>query len=170
MQFIASYSRLQDNIRWLYSYWTSNNPVSAPLVTLNQRYGSIFDADHPVIVLEVARLTHSSAKLQNFTSAYMKAKSHRDFVCHAMFLNPMQHRGEMSFGMPHYHGDSRVRRLDGGQRGAARITDATLARRELEIAWMLEQVQWIMREAGWRGGPGSVPDPESRPPAAPRRH
>ena len=95
----------------------------------------------------------STANLDAFKGTFSLVKAVRDHLTHAMFIDLVGTDETPSFGIPHYHDEPRVWRLEGQ---VSKVDDRILGRRELDLLWLLEVMEWLARESGFDLGPGTL--------------
>ncbi len=168
LRYMAAFTRLQDNAGWFLRGWIDARPDEAAAVDVavadlrRLRDSSIKD-----FVRIAARSVVPHTDMTNFAGTFARVKDVRDHIAHAMFLNLTLEVGVPSFGVPYYHDESRVARLENRR---SSLDDALLTKRERELLWLLEVVEWLAQEAGYRMGPGTLNRVVQTPPrAAPRR-
>ena len=166
LRYLAAFTRLNDNAGWFLRGWIDHRPESAAAnsftVSELRRLG---DERMVSLVRAAASDLQSGVILDEFKGTFSKVKAVRDHLAHAMFTNLMDSEGTPSFGIPYYHGEARVRRLESQ---VSSVDDRILGRREPELLWLLEIVEWLAQENNFRMGPGSlnreIPEaPRARP-------
>jgi hypothetical protein len=127
---------------------------------------AITDERRPRYLMRVARDNNSAADMSNFVATYNRVRDLRNHVAHAMYFNQMDEGGNLAFGVPHYAGDARIKRLENQ---SSSVNDATLNNRERDLRWLMEVVEWVAKESATSTGPGGLNrTPKSVPPRSSR--
>lgn len=164
LRYFAAYTRLNDNAGWFLRGWYDDRPDAAGERFELAELGRLGDDRMVKLVRWAAADLGTAADMSAFKSTFKKVKTVRDHLAHAMFINLLESGSTPSFGVPYYYGNVRVERLEDRR---SSVSDRILVNRERELLWLLEVVEWLAQEFGYRMGPGSLNREMTQPEATP---
>ena len=167
LRFMASHARLQDNIDWVVRGWARIPADERSRILEDALFSSpMTDRRRPQLFISVIRDSNSDFDSRNFVATFNRVRDVRNHAAHAMYFSLMKTDDHVVLGVPHYHDDPVVERLENKK---SNIDDSTLEKRERDMQWLLEVVEWVASEAsveigpgGLNRTPGTVPPPSSR--------